>query len=117
MAHVLVVDDNDLVRKLLQRELEAEGFSVAVAVDGDDGLEKFQHQPFDLIICDVFMPNEGAIGVVQGVRNVAPEIPIIVMTAADLTQEQIASVLGPVHPIFKPFRTPQLLALMRECLR
>ena len=117
MARLLIVDDNDLVRSMLQRELEREGFSVTVAVDGEDGLDKFKRQPFDLVISDIFMPKDGAIGIVHNIRRLSPDTPIVVTTGAELTREEIARVLGPVPIIFKPFRTPQLLALIRECLR
>ena len=115
--HILVIDDNELDRRMLQRLFEAEGFSVTLAVDGEDGIDKFQKRPFDLVLCDIFMPKEGAIGAVRHIRSFAPEVPVIVMTAADLALEQVESVLGPVRTIFKPFRTNQLLALVEDCLR
>lgn len=116
MPAVLIIDDNDLMREMLQAQFEAEGFSVAVAVDGEDGVDKFQQQPFDLVISDIFMPREGGIFVVRSIRSLAPDVPIIVMTGAELTRGQIEGVLGAVQTIFKPFKPRQLIALARECL-
>jgi len=116
MTRVLIVDDNDLIRDLLQAQFETEGFSVVVAVDGEDGVDKFKLQPFDVVISDIFMPKQGAIFVVENIRSLAPETPIIVMTGAELTLGQIESVLGAVRTIRKPFKPCQLIALTRECL-
>lgn len=116
MPTVLIIDDNDLVRTMLQAQFEAAGFSVGVAIDGEDGIGKFKQQPFDLVISDIFMPREGGTFVVRNIRSLAPQVPIIVMTAAELTSEEIGSVLGAVRTIFKPFRPRQLIALARECL-
>jgi DNA-binding NtrC family response regulator len=62
------------------------------------------------------MPNKGGLVAVQSIRGLAPEVPIIVMTAAELTGAQIESVLGPIATIAKPFRPRQLLTLVRKCL-
>jgi DNA-binding response OmpR family regulator len=116
MARVLVVDDNDLLRGMLRRFFETEGFGVTTAIDGEDCLEQFHRQRFDIVICDIFMPNKGGLVAVQSIRGLAPEVPIIVMTAAELTGAQIESVLGPIPTIAKPFRPRQLLTLVRKCL-
>jgi CheY-like chemotaxis protein len=57
MARVLVVDDDALVRNAVQAMLTSGGHEVALAVDGEDGLQQFAREPFDLVLCDVIMPN------------------------------------------------------------
>ena len=116
MACVLIADDNQLLRGMLRRFFEAEGFSVTVAIDGEDCLEKFQGQRFDIVICDIFMPGKGGLNAVQTIRSLARDVPIIVMSGAERIETQIESVSGPIPTIAKPFRPSKLLALVRECL-
>lgn len=65
MARILVIDDDDLVRGTVEAMLEAGGHEATLAVDGEDGLRQFQRQPFDLVLCDVFMPQKEGLETVR----------------------------------------------------
>jgi len=116
VVRILIADDDRPIRNMLANLFREEGFEVAEAVDGDDCINGFQRKPADLILCDIFMPNKGGIFVVETMRRIAPQVPIVIMTGADLTRTQIESVLGAVPVIEKPFRPRKLLAIVRECL-
>jgi CheY-like chemotaxis protein len=58
MARILVIDDYEPFRASVKDLLEASGYDVTVAVDGEDGIRQFQLQPFDLVLCDLFMPKK-----------------------------------------------------------
>ena len=127
MARILVIEDDELVRATVKRMLEDGGHAVDVAVDGSDGIRQFRGAPFDLVICDVFMPNRNGIETLRELRQINTDVPIIMMSAgipeawrvAGLTDEdylRMTAVLGATRTLEKPFRPRQLLALVREVL-
>jgi DNA-binding response OmpR family regulator len=78
---ILVIDDELSIRKLLQMELEDEGYEVVVAEDGLEALDKLSKERFDLITLDIRMPNMDGIDFLGKVREKDKEIPIIICTA------------------------------------
>ena len=81
MARILVIEDDELVRATVKRMLEDGGHAVDVAVDGIDGIRQFCGAPFDLVICDVFMPNKNGIETLRELRQINTDVPIIMMSA------------------------------------
>jgi CheY-like chemotaxis protein/anti-sigma regulatory factor (Ser/Thr protein kinase) len=81
MAHVLVVDDSPLDRRLAARMLEEIGLDVKVAVHGRDALDQIELSAPDLIVTDMQMPEMDGLALVQQVTEAFPAIPIILMTA------------------------------------
>lgn len=79
-ARVLLVEDSIPIRTQLRRILEAEGYQVAIAVDGNDGLAKLKQGTFDAIISDVEMPNLNGIEMTKSIRTTMPDIPIVLVT-------------------------------------
>jgi len=125
MARILVIDDDDLVRNTVQVMLETDGHEAVLAVDGEDGIRQFQRQPFDLVLCDVFMPQKEGLATVREIRQTSPDIPIISMTGSapdsvaggpDPDFLRMSSALGATRTLAKPFRPRELLALVKECL-
>jgi CheY-like chemotaxis protein len=127
MARILVIDDNDLIRTTVAAMLKTGGHDVALAVDGDDGVLQFREQPFDLVLCDVFMPNKEGLETVREIRQLSAATPIISMTGSvapvpgsggqlDPDFLRMASAFGATRTIAKPFKTAELLALIQECL-
>jgi len=79
-AKVLLVEDSIPIRTQLRRILEADGYQVAIAVDGSDGLAKLKQDTFDAIVSDVEMPNLNGIEMTKNIRTTMPDIPIILVT-------------------------------------
>ena len=126
MARILVIDDDELVRGTVQAMLESDGHEAVLAVDGDDGVRRFHQQRFDLVLCDVFMPQKEGLETVREIRQSSRETPIISMTGSvpagdggrlDPDFLRMSSALGATRTIAKPFRPRELLALVRECLQ
>ena len=113
MANVLVVDDSSTVRNELGDFLTKNGFKVALAVDGMDGLAKLRQDPgIKLIVCDVNMPNMDGITFVKQVK-LHPRhrfTPVVMLTTEgqDAKKEQ-GRAAGAKAWIVKPFNPPQLL--------
>ncbi len=81
MARILVVDDEENIRLLYQEELEDEGYEVIVAEDGKKALELFSQMKPDLVTLDIQMPGMNGIEVLERIREMSKEVPIILCTA------------------------------------
>ena len=113
MPRVLVIEDNDDFRKVIQLSLEAEGFEVASARNGDDGLRQLAHDPAHVVITDIFMPGKEGIETIAELRRRYPDTPIIAISgrpsATDFDPLKIAQELGAAKTLKKPFELDELL--------
>ena len=80
---ILVVDDEDLYRRALERILLRVGHQVATAPDGAEALQRIASERIDLVLCDIQMPGINGLELVRQIREVAPDLPCIVMTGYD----------------------------------
>jgi len=114
---VLVIDDEAQIQRLLRHTLEAEGYRVFEAPDGQQGLtEAVKHRP-DLIILDLGLPDMDGVDVLKRFREWI-NIPIIVLTVRDSEDEKIVVLdSGADDYLTKPFGAGELLARMRVALR
>jgi CheY-like chemotaxis protein len=117
---VLVVEDDQASREMLQRLLVKEGCHVVLAVDGLEALQKMKQAPPDLILLDLMMPEmNGFDFVAQLRRGESPsKVPIVIVTAKELTAEDRAALNGQVAHVFRKggFARDELLAEIRELL-
>ena len=116
---VLVVDDEEPMRKVLSAALEREGFSVLIAEDGEHALECVEQQHVDLILLDTLMPGLSGLDVLKELRKTysASELPVLMVTAVDESEDMIeALALGANDYIAKPFALPVLFARLRTSL-
>jgi CheY-like chemotaxis protein len=77
---ILVVDDNDDVRELLQECMEDAGYSVRGAADGEEALQQFLHEPSDVVITDIRMPRRNGLQVLEAIQAARPGTPVILLT-------------------------------------
>jgi DNA-binding response OmpR family regulator len=113
---ILVVEDDSAINRVLQLELEHEGFEVDVARDGLAGLEKALKEP-DLVILDLMLPRMDGLEVCKRIRSKS-NVPIIMLTAKDRVPDRIAGLdIGADDYVTKPFSTEELLARVRARLR
>jgi DNA-binding response OmpR family regulator len=117
---ILIVDDEDVIRKFLKIHLTKQGYEVTEAEDGQKAIERVGEKRFDLIICDVMMPNKNGWEVVKEVKSNPNlnEIPIILLTAKNDDVDMFKGYeLGANYYMTKPFTKAQLsygLKLMFE---
>ena len=126
MARILVVDDDEVIRASIARMLTREGHEVAVAKDGNDGCLQCNRTQFDLVVCDLFMPDKDGIETIRELRASALKIPIICITGGgsyrDVTgvdSGDLSSMIrafGATRTISKPFKAGELLAAVQACL-
>lgn len=114
---VLAIDDSFTIRTLLTQSLEQSGFTVTTAVDGKDGLQKFENSDADVVITDVNMPNLDGFGVIDGIResHKNSNVPILVLTTeSSQTLKDRARRAGASGWIVKPFSDDTLVAALKR---
>src|SRR5690606_35984434 len=117
-ASILVVEDERKIARLLQIELESEGYTVYVAFDGLAGWNTYREQQVDLILLDVMMPVMSGIELLRRIRSEDEETPIIMLTAKGAIEDKVSGLdLGATDYVTKPFEIEELLARVRASLR
>lgn len=127
MAHVLLIDDDQLVRQTVEFQLKSGGHSVTAAAHGGEGLKAIERQAFDLAISDILMPEHEGIEFLVELRKKGHRLPVIMMTGGAAISGaysderrhdylEMAAKLGATYTLRKPFTSAQLLALVEKCL-
>ncbi|HLN06524.1 MAG TPA: response regulator, partial [Acidimicrobiales bacterium] len=116
-AHVLVVEDAESFVDALTVNLEREGFSVTVARDGVEALERFEADRPDLVLLDVMLPRLSGIDVCRAIRANST-VPIIMVTAKSTELDTVVGLeVGADDYVAKPYRVHELVSRMRAVLR
>lgn len=117
MAKILLVDDEVPIQRMLEFPLQKDGYEVVVAGDGDEALERFGEQPFDLVVLDIMMPKKDGLEVCREIRAKST-VPIIMLTArADEVDKVIGLELGADDYMTKPFSLREFRSRVRAALR
>jgi two-component system, OmpR family, alkaline phosphatase synthesis response regulator PhoP len=116
---ILIVEDDESISLGLRMNLEAEGYDVAVAEDGDDGLERIRKTDgLDLVILDVMLPRRNGLEVLRTARAEGKSVPVIVLSARGAEMDKVMGLeLGAEDYVTKPFGLAELLARVRAVLR
>ncbi|MEK7775571.1 MAG: sigma-54 dependent transcriptional regulator [Candidatus Zixiibacteriota bacterium] len=108
-ARILLADDDDALRKVIQFKLKKKGYEVVSVADGEEAISALRGARFDLIISDMKMPRLGGIELLEQAKKIQTDIEVILMTAyADVSQAVKAVKLGAFDYLTKPFDDDQL---------
>ncbi|MFL9823250.1 response regulator [Rhodoplanes sp. SY1] len=124
MAHILVVDDDELLRVVLGRALEEAGHTVSAVAGGRDAVASLGTGRYDLVICDVFMPDMDGFETLRAVKDRAPDLPVVAISAERRSRPgvpspdflEMAVALGAAAGLRKPLDLKALKALVARCL-
>jgi two-component system, OmpR family, response regulator len=115
---VLIVEDDTRIAAAVKRGLDAEGFSVEVSFDGDDGLWRATEHHYDLLIVDLMLPGHDGFEICRRLRERGDWTPILVLTARDGELDETRALdTGADDYLVKPFAFPMLVAHVRALLR
>ena len=120
LKRVLVIDDEALARELIRRILEKEGYEIAEAVNGEQGVESFKSRPCDLVITDLVMPVKDGINTILEIRQLVPDLPILAVSGGGAIAKErylnAAGYIDGVTTLAKPFTRQQLVDAVAFCL-
>ncbi|KZE39043.1 PhoB family transcriptional regulator [Bhargavaea cecembensis] len=115
---ILIVEDEENIARVLQLELEFEGYEAGVAHAGDEGLIKFREGGWDLVLLDLMLPGLSGLDVLRRIRASDTAVPVILLTAKNEVEDKVAGLdLGANDYVTKPFEIDELLARIRATLR
>ena len=117
MSTILIIDDDDQLRKSFHKLLSEESYIAIGAASGEAGLEIVRNQSLDLIIVDVRLPGMSGLETFEAIHALEPKLPVIIMTAYGTTETAIqATKMGAFDFILKPFEIPGMLAVIHQAL-
>ena len=118
MSRILIVDDDRITRHLAQKILGDAGFSIAVAKDGVEGLKALDHEHFDLLLLDVWMPRMTGLDLLAKLRTHKARPRVVVMTSDDTPETLLTAVRDQAFMyVHKPVEPAKLLATVQVALR
>ncbi|MGE5654151.1 MAG: response regulator [Bacillota bacterium] len=114
---VLLIDDERNIRMIVSQCLSLSGFEVVSAVNGYEGLNELDRQPFDLVLLDMMMPGIDGVETLRRIRDLQPLLPVIMITAHGTIENAVESMkLGAVDYLRKPFTPDEIRATCEEVL-
>jgi DNA-binding NtrC family response regulator len=121
MARIIVIDDQEPIRRIVRRALEQEGHEVLDASEGEMGMQLLERHTADVVITDIFMPGQDGILTLRQVRKKFPAVKVIVISGGDSTGlldlRHDAELLGAVKSLQKPFTAAELVQTVRDVLQ
>jgi DNA-binding NtrC family response regulator len=116
---VLVVDDENAVRRFVVRVLEREGYAVSEAKDGAEAMEVLKLEPsgFSVVVSDIVMPRVNGVELMQELSVLHPELPVILMSGYATAALAEMGIAAPCSILPKPFPSERLIEEVRRCAR
>ncbi|MDD5542960.1 MAG: sigma-54 dependent transcriptional regulator [Acidobacteriia bacterium] len=117
-ANILVVDDEAEIRESLEMLLNAEGYSVSGASNGEEGLQRLRDKDFDVVLLDVMMPGKNGLEVLKEIRALDRDVAVVMITAFGSVENAIAAIRSGAHDfITKPWDNDKLLIDVENAVR
>lgn len=116
-AHILVVEDRESLRRMLERALAQEGYKVSTCADGEQAASRLAKQSFDLVLTDLKLPGMSGIDVLRASREAQPRLPVVVLTAFGTVGTAVEAMkLGAADFLEKPVEIEDLFQLVESLL-
>ncbi len=115
---VLIIDDEEIMREVISRLLEANDYEVRTAATGEAGLERIQQREFDLVLLDLMLPGQGGLATLEQIFRVAPDTVVVMITAYGSIDNAVqATRTGAFDFVTKPFQNEELLLVIKNGLQ
>jgi DNA-binding NtrC family response regulator len=115
-TRVLLVDDDEQVRRMTRLVLSMEGYDVVEADNGRDAMQLFASSPSDVVITDLYMPGEGGRDLIARLHGRTPRVPVILISGGLDPSAPAAETCGADEVLHKPFEADDLTAAIRRVL-
>jgi CheY-like chemotaxis protein len=116
MSLILVVDDEEFIRTLIKEVLDRQGHTVITASSGREAFQLCHERSFDLLITDLAMPDMDGLELIRSLRKVHKDVPILAISAFNGRFLKVATTLGAVGTLDKPFTLIELLTVVNKSL-
>jgi CheY-like chemotaxis protein len=124
MARILIIDDDAAVCATAKIILEANSFDVVTASNAPSGIDAIKNGSFDLVICDLFLPNMNGLDAIKAFRNIRPDMPVITASGFMFggkcpempNFDAMAAEAGASGVLYKPFKPKDLLGAIQKAL-
>ncbi|MBU0513694.1 MAG: sigma-54 dependent transcriptional regulator [Proteobacteria bacterium] len=117
MARILVVDDEEHIRRVLNVLLSKQGYAVGLAAGGQEALDHLTRHVYDAVLCDLRMPDLDGLEVLRRIKRHDPEVPVIIITAYASVDTALAAMKqGAYDYISKPFKEDEILHVLAKAL-
>ncbi|MFF5995228.1 response regulator transcription factor [Lysinibacillus sp. KU-BSD001] len=115
---ILIIEDEPQIARVLQLELEFEGYETKMAHTGTEGLIAYREESWDLVLLDIMLPEMNGLDVLKRIRKDPRMTPVILLTAKNDVKDKVEGLdLGANDYVTKPFEFDELLARIRVALR
>jgi DNA-binding response OmpR family regulator len=115
---ILVVEDEKKIASFLRKGLEAQGFAVEVALNGDDGYALARSRPYDAMVLDIMLPGRDGLSILRNLRERRIGLPVVLLTARSELNERLEGLnLGADDYLTKPFHIEELIARIHAVAR
>jgi nitrogen regulation protein NR(I) len=117
LSRILIIDDDDQLRRSFEKLLTGEGYTVRSAPSGEAGLKYVRAESPDLVILDMRLPGMNGLETFKLIHQIEPKLPVIIMTAYGTTETAIeATKLGAFDYLLKPFEIPDMLSVISQAM-
>jgi signal transduction histidine kinase len=114
---VLVIDDERITRENIKYELEKLGFNVSTSNNGKEALSIIKNEEFDIVICDLIMPDLNGIEVLEEIKKITPDTEVIIITGHGSVKSAIECIKkGAIDYLVKPINTPELIVTIKKSI-
>ncbi len=116
-ASILVIDDEEIIREALETLLSGEGYRVTTAATGQAGIDAAGGRLLDAVLLDLMLPDKNGIEVLEELRRIDDELPVIMVTAYGTIEGAVAATKqGAFYYFTKPFKNDEVLAVLRNAI-
>ncbi|MFB0519545.1 MAG: sigma-54-dependent transcriptional regulator [Acidobacteriota bacterium] len=117
-GRMLVIDDEPSMQEVLKKLLKDDGYEVTVASSGNEGLHKLEQSGYDLVICDVMMPDMNGLQTLEEIKKLEPEQMVIMITAYGSVEDAISAIKGGAFDyITRPYKNEVVLNAVRRAIQ